>query len=912
MPVPGVRLATLLLLLCLAGCTSRTPGEPLPDRAAAEGPSPSPTEPAATSTATPTPAFTPTPTPSLTVSGDYDYPAVHADGRYELQLAGTRVAATFATSRSPVEHWVRQTVPQPLFTIPAPFRPPYSIRRMVEGTPVHADGPPDPARTAPHRFLLRVDPDGGVHYLDNSLVDGAGHLAYVLHTVWDTAPPPSLAPTSTPTPTSTATATPTFTPTFTPTPPSLPTPTPTFVHAVPSPTPSLTWAGVYDNLAEHADGRYALQRAGARVAATFSTSRSPVQYWAREVPPPLFTVPEGFRPPYSILRTVVGTPVLADGSPDPDQWEPRRFLLRVEPDGDVHYVDDSHVEGVGYLAYLLDTVWGTTPAANDRAVLEILDRHWFRRTLLSAEPPPVQWEVPEQTIVDAWGDEKLVPAHRAGAFVTLDGAGRVTELGAPGHALSGILLPELGQLHWLEQLDLGYFHPLSYKGRDGRYAAHAKRRIECDYGWVRCIGIRSFPKRADMTTKDNLQALEWADMTTKDSLQALEWLSTWLSREDVPDHLVWPEVGHLTGAIPPQLGQLNSLRHLDLAGHLLTGPLPPAIGSLVNLEYLDLRDNWLTGSLPPAIGHPINLKHLDLSYNWLTGPLPPAIGHLVHLEHLDLRENWLTGPLPPAWGRLTNLRDLHLNNIGLSGLLPPEWGQLTHLQTLFLDLNRLTGPLPAEWGQLANLQTLDLYANGLTGSLPPAWGQLTSLHTLDLSRNQLTGPLPPEWGQLDSLQKLDLEYNQLTGPLPPEWGQLGSLQMLNLSRHTYPPPGPPGNQLTGPLPPEWGQLDSLLWLYLHGNRLTGPLPPEWGQLDSLQKLDLEYNQLTGPLPPEWSQLDSLQHLSLSRNRLTGPVPPEWSQLTSLQVLGLDGNRLTGCYKVSPAIAVNIDLPRCPD
>ena len=105
-------------------------------------------------------------------------------------------------------------MPQPLFTIPEPFRPPYSIRRTVEGTPVHADGTPDSARMAPHRFLLRVEPDGTVHYVDDGRVQGAGHLAYVLHTVWDIRPPP---PTSTPT----------LTPTVTP--------TPTFAHTVPSP-----------------------------------------------------------------------------------------------------------------------------------------------------------------------------------------------------------------------------------------------------------------------------------------------------------------------------------------------------------------------------------------------------------------------------------------------------------------------------------------------------------------------------------------------------------------------------------------------------------------------------------------------------------------------------------------------------
>ena len=199
--------------------------------------------------------------------------------------------------------------------------------------------------------------------------------------------PPAATFTPVPTPS------PTFTPTSTPRPTQSPTPTPTptatpTLTGPPTPTPSLTVSGTYDNRVEHADGRYALQRAGSRVAATFATSRSPVQHWAKEGTPPLFTVPEGFRPPYPVLRTAEGTPVLADGAPDPDHPEPRRFLLRVDPDGTVHYADDTDVQGAGYLAYTLHTVWGTTPAANDRAVLEILDRHWFGETLLSAQPPP--------------------------------------------------------------------------------------------------------------------------------------------------------------------------------------------------------------------------------------------------------------------------------------------------------------------------------------------------------------------------------------------------------------------------------------------------------------------------------------------------------------------------------------------
>ncbi len=886
-------LAGLLLLLCLSGCTPRASGEPWPDRAAAEGPSPAATVPTSTPAVTPSRAFTPTPTPSLTMSGDYDNPAVHADGRYELQLAGTRVAASFATSRSPVEHWARWAVPlQPLFTIPEPFRPPYPVLRIVEGTPVRADGTPDPERSASHRFLLRVDPNGTVHYVDDARVQGSGHLAYALHTVWDTTPPPA----------------------------------PTFVRAVPSPTPSLTHSGTYANRVEHADGRYALQLSGARVAATFTTARSPVQYWAREVAAPLFTVPEPFRPPFSILRTAVGTPVRADGSPDPDHPEPRRFLLRVDPDGDVHYVDDAQVEGedrqayclnmvgltgVGigtgslrppagiaagilrapagaaqppppsrcaagpehtgrFLAYSLHTTWGTTPAANDRAVLEVLDRHWFRRTLLSAEPPPVQFEVPEHSV----HRQGTFPAARVGAFVTFDADGRVTALGAPTNEpkeragapvydFHSPLLPELGQLHHLEHLDLGY------------------------------------------RTYFEIGAKERAMGRGPESL---------------------------TGAIPPQLWRLPRLRHLDLQGQLLAWPLPSDIGRLASLEYLDLGHNWLSGPLPPELGRLASLKHLDLGGNDFTEPLPPALGQLDNLQTLDLSGNQLTalppalgqldnlqtldlsgnpltGPLPPEWGQLTSLEYLYLDDHQLTGPLPPEWGQLDNLQTLDLSGNQLTGPLPSEWGQLANLQILHLGSNQLTGPLPSEWGQLARLERLYLYDNRLTGPLPPEWGQLARLERLYLGSNQLTGPLPSEWGQLARLERLSLS----------DNQLTGPLPSEWGQLARLEELYLSSNQLTGLLSPEWGQLASLLRLDLGGNQLTGPLPSEWSQLVSLEWLDLHGNQLTGPLPPEWIQLARLQSLrhlDLSDNQLTGCFPTvtnSYDSHIHHDLPSCsPD
>ena len=44
----------------------------------------------------------------------------------------------------------------------------------------------------------------------------------------------------------------------------------------------------------------------------------------------------------------------------------------MEPDGRVYYLDHPEVADLGYLAYALHLTWGTTAAANDMAVLQIL------------------------------------------------------------------------------------------------------------------------------------------------------------------------------------------------------------------------------------------------------------------------------------------------------------------------------------------------------------------------------------------------------------------------------------------------------------------------------------------------------------------------------------------------------------
>ncbi|CAN0474109.1 unnamed protein product, partial [Scytosiphon promiscuus] len=49
------------------------------------------------------------------------------------------------------------------------------------------------------------------------------------------------------------------------------------------------------------------------------------------------------------------------------------------------------------------------------------------------------------------------------------------------------------------------------------------------------------------------------------------------------------------GPIPPQVGNLASLKELYLWGNNLSGPIPGALGVLSNLVELGLSDNQLTG-----------------------------------------------------------------------------------------------------------------------------------------------------------------------------------------------------------------------------------------------------------------------------------------------------------------------------
>jgi hypothetical protein len=290
-------------------------------------------------------------------------------------------------------------------------------------------------------------------------------------------------------------------------------------------------------------------------------------------------------------------------------------------------------------------------------------------------------------------------------------------------------------------------------------------------------------------------------------------------------------------------------------------------GTAGMIEYLGLRENFLEGSLPPEIGLLEELKGIDLAGNLLQGAIPSQIGLLSNLETIDLGENMLVHALPSELGQLSQLRSLHVNENELSRTLPSELGLMNGLRQLSLAQNRLIDTLPTELGMLHNtLEWLYLQDNHITGSMISELGQLTELRGLWLNRNYaLTGKIPTEVTMLAQLETLSLGNNLLRNTLPSNIDRMTKLEWLQLN----------GNQLSGSIPSEIGRLsNTLVYLDLDDNQVTGRIPTEIGQLEQLAMLLLADNNLTGEVPTELAQLKSITDINLSGNPLFGGTIPD--------------------------------------
>ena len=413
-----------------------------------------------------------------------------------------------------------------------------------------------------------------------------------------------------------------------------------------------------------------------------------------------------------------------------------------------------------------------------------------------------------------------------------------------------------------------------------------------------------------------------------------EWDGVVVKRERVTGlHLF--EQG-LTGVIPPEIGDLDSLEELLLTGNRLSGEIPRELAMLGNLESLWLEENRLTGAIPPELSR-LNLKGLFLSHNQLTGSIPAELSHITNLAYLELDDNRLSGEIPQELGNLTRLTVLYLSGNDLSGCVPDalrniEEDDFAELGLLYCEPDEIPPPpmgtcvvelgdsesgFDDSWEDdcLSVNRPIDdkrpragnYYARYYTFGLSErSEVEITLKSTTDTYLYVLSGA-GADGNALHSNDDIDyaagIAHSRIEVLL--EAGE------YTIEATTYAPRSLGAFTLTvsgigGTLTLETDR-DVLEALYTatdgdnwtnNDNWLTHAPLDEWHGVSAdsaglVFELTLRDNRLSGEIPSELNDLSELVSLDLSRNQLTGSITAKLSGLVDLEQLYLNSNRLTG-------------------
>ncbi|XP_020676577.2 uncharacterized protein LOC110095391 [Dendrobium catenatum] len=458
----------------------------------------------------------------------------------------------------------------------------------------------------------------------------------------------------------------------------------------------------------------------------------------------------------------------------------------------------------------------------------------------------------------------------------------VVSLNFSSIGISGSLGPEVGQLHHLERIDIG-FNALSGS-------------IPPALG--NCTRLQYLDLSNNLLSGDIPKSLG--------NLSRLSYLSLYNNflHGSIPDSLfqitnletVYLNQNNLTGTIPPSVGKMRKVIVLWLSDNLLSGFLPDSIGNCTKLEELYLAQNQLIGSLPNNLNRIKGLNYVDVSSNGLTGRIPLIPSSCKELQWLDLSNNKFEGEIPEGLGNCSSLSILAADNNSLTGQIPSSIGLLTKLSDLYLFGNSLIGPIPHEIGNCSSLSNLEIYENQLEGAIPKELGKLIHLQKLYLFSNNLSGEIPVEIWKLQELQEILLYYNELAGELPQEMVKLKNLKVITLY----------GNKLSGVIPQGLGINSSLLKIDLINNFLTGAIPPGICHGRKLEVLNLGLNLLNGSIPSNIGNCASLKRVILSHNHLTGYIP-NWAIRSSLNYVDVSVNDLNGSIPTTVGNCMNLTL-----
>ena len=504
---------------------------------------------------------------------------------------------------------------------------------------------------------------------------------------------------------------------------------------------------------------------------------------------------------------------------------------------------------------------------------------------------------------------------------------RVTALSLTGMGLQGTISPYVGNLSFLDTLDLRnnsfYGHLIPEIGR-----LHRLRVLILQYNLLEGV-IPASVYHCQTLLDIYLAHNQLRGVLPKYWLSNLTSLHTLFLGQNnftgtIPPPLVnnskllylGLDYNNLHGSIPNEIGNLKNLEELNLGANNLNGTIPSSIFNISSLYTLALELNSLSRTLPSTFGLQLpNLGELYLEENQLSGSIPSYLSNCSQLTILELSRNQFTGPVPASLGHLENLQILNLEvnqlenqpgSLDLSFLtdltryrslkilvisenpfsshLPDSLGNLSSsLQVIFADSCNIKGPIPKGIGALRNLNMLALSDNNLTGTIPSTIKGMKSLQRLYLDGNQLEQSIPTEICLLANLGEMALQKNNLSGPIPSCIGNLFNLQIMFIS----------SNQLSSSIPSSLWSLENLLFLDLSFNSLEGNLHANMRALKMLQSIDLSGNRISGKIPAILGGFQSLSVLNLSKNSFSGAIPEQLGDLITLDYLDLSHNNLSG-------------------
>ncbi|KAM0938862.1 putative non-specific serine/threonine protein kinase [Dioscorea sansibarensis] len=351
----------------------------------------------------------------------------------------------------------------------------------------------------------------------------------------------------------------------------------------------------------------------------------------------------------------------------------------------------------------------------------------------------------------------------------------------------------------------------------------------------------------------------------------------------------------------------KSLETLRLSDAGLVGHLPRWLGNLKSLKKLDLSSNSLYGSIPENQLAP-SLQELDLSYNTLNGTLPKNIGQLFSkLVTLNLGNNKLVGVVTEThFSGLANIELLALFSNEFIFNISSNWVPPLTLREIVMDDCQMGPGFPVWVQKLENLSLISMPNVGISDAMPDwFWNFSLKLQNIDLSQNDIKGNLPHSLEHLDlyevdlshnhfegsiphfprTIQTLNLRNNSFSGIIHDRWRpSLQSLFKLDLSY----------NNLTGNFPTSICANSSLRTLHLNNNNLAAELPLQLTNCKHLEVFDLGYNKFNGSISIlTWDDLLYLEVLRIRSNLFTGSIPPQLGGLNFLRVIDLSHNQFSG-------------------